>query len=83
MSRQIIKQPNGKYAIWSTIIDDFVMKDVTPKEIVDEYVSAYEYEIAMEIGDIVKKLDNGEKPYHQFTKTYEECLKIKKEKNNV
>lgn len=32
MSRQIVKKPNGKYAIWSSIVDDFVYDDVTKEE---------------------------------------------------
>jgi hypothetical protein len=37
MPRCIVKQPNGKYGIWSSVVDDFVLLDATAEEvIVDE-----------------------------------------------
>ena len=44
MSRQIIKQPNGKYALFSSVVDDFVLIDADPNEIVEELVAYYELE---------------------------------------
>ena len=35
MGRQIIEQPNGKYAIWSTIVDDFILEDITVEEYIE------------------------------------------------
>ncbi|MCZ1011981.1 hypothetical protein [Streptomyces lydicus] len=34
--RQIILQPNGQLAVYSTIVDDLVMYDATPDEVADE-----------------------------------------------
>jgi hypothetical protein len=33
MGRQIAKQPNGLYAVWSSIADDFIVEDATEEEI--------------------------------------------------
>lgn len=40
MGRRILKQPNGQYAIWSSIIDDFVLLNATKEEIVELRMSA-------------------------------------------
>lgn len=37
MPERVIKQPDGKYAIWSSEVDDFVVYDATADEI-DSYV---------------------------------------------
>ncbi|MFF3959165.1 hypothetical protein ACFYY1_39125 [Streptomyces sp. NPDC001890] len=34
--RQIVLQPDGRLAIYSTVVDDFVMNDATPDEVADE-----------------------------------------------
>ena len=38
MEHPIIKQSDGKYAIWSNRIDDFVHKDCTEEELIAELV---------------------------------------------
>ncbi|WP_155722269.1 hypothetical protein [Leptospira weilii] len=32
MGRRIVKQPNGKFAMWSTYIDDFIQMGLTKEE---------------------------------------------------
>lgn len=39
MSHVVAKQPNGLFALWSTVIDDFILVDVTRERII-----AYEVE---------------------------------------
>ena len=39
MPRAIVKQPNGMYALWSTIVDDFILMDATLEECVEEEVN--------------------------------------------
>lgn len=36
MPRCIVKQPNGLYAIWSTIVDDFIIYDATAEDAIWE-----------------------------------------------
>ena len=38
MGRQIIKQPNGKYCVFSSICDNIIYYDMTPGEIIEAYV---------------------------------------------
>lgn len=75
MSNQIIKQPNGKFAVWSTIVDDFVWRDGTPEQIVNAFVAAERQRIEQRVQKVCKSLDEGEKPYNQFTMTWEEAVR--------
>ncbi|RNG32960.1 hypothetical protein [Streptomyces botrytidirepellens] len=34
--RQIVLQPDGRLAVYSTVVDDLVMYDATPDEVADE-----------------------------------------------
>lgn len=78
MPRQIIKQPDGLYAVWSTVVDGFVMIDATPQNIIDEFVAEQELEIGASVMRTVDALRRGEKPYHQFTMTFDEALELYK-----
>ena len=85
MGNQIIKQPNGKYCLWTTYSSDFVLIDVTPEEIMDYEIEVSSKEIKAHIGRIIKSLEQSEKPYYQFTKSFEEVVKITKNlySNNI
>ena len=39
MPRCIVKQPNGKYALWSTVVDDFILLDAWAEEVIVEEIS--------------------------------------------
>lgn len=74
MAEQIIKQPNGKYAVWSTIVDGFTMLDAAPEQIIAARIAEAVEEIGRTVDKIVGQLERGEKPYFQFTLTWEEAL---------
>ncbi len=77
MGHQIIKQPDGKFCVFSTVVDDFVMADATPAEIIEDYVEHERQRITEDVSRIVGQLEAQQKPYYQFTMTYEEaCRKI-------
>jgi len=76
MAGQIIKQPNGKYCIFSSIVDDIVHYNMTPEEIIEVWVEEYKVEIIEKVNKIITELNEDRKPYHQFTNTYEEMLNI-------
>lgn len=79
MSRQIIKQPNGKYCIFSSIVDNVISYDMTAEDIINEWVDEEREKIQLKVNDVISKLENHEKPYHQFTKNYDEMLECIKE----
>ncbi len=74
MARQIIKQPDGRYAVWSTIVDNFILIDATPQEIVDIWADEEKMRIEIRVFEIVKELDKNGKSYHQFTKSWDDAL---------
>lgn len=79
MSRQIIKHPNGQYAIWSTVVDDFIEMNLTPAGVL-EFFNVEAVELSTKnIRTTLKKLESGKKPYFQFTMTWEEALEFRKE----
>ncbi len=80
MGYQIVKQPNGFYALWSSVVDAFVAEDCTPGAIVETLVEEARSRIEEDVRKKCEMLDRGEKPYYQFTMTYEECLEIMRER---
>jgi hypothetical protein len=74
MGNQIIKQPDGLYAVFSSIVDGFVMYNCTPQEIVNEWVKEERIRLTESVKRIIEALDAGEKPYHQFTMSWAEAL---------
>lgn len=74
MARQIIKQPSGLYAVWSTNCDDFLMTDATPEEIIDQWTNECRIENRAKVIGTVAKLERGEKPYCQFTLSWEQAV---------
>jgi hypothetical protein len=54
LGHQIIEQNNGKYSIFSTIVDTLVMWDATEEEIVEYYLKARREEIKSRIDKSMK-----------------------------
>ena len=79
MANRIIKQPNGKYAIYSTIVDDFTLLDASPEDIINEWVERERTLITNKVKEIVRKLEEDKKPYFQFTKSFDETVEDIKE----
>lgn len=59
MGHGIYKQPNGLYAIWSSIVDNFVLLDATPDDIVRAYVEAYEQEAREMVTRRIAQIESG------------------------
>lgn len=73
MGQQIIKQPNGKYAVFSSVVDGFVLLDATKQEVVEHFMESHRRDTERRVGEIVEQLESGGQPYHQFTKTFDEA----------
>lgn len=74
MGRQIIKQPNGLFAIWSSVVDNFIVLNYTAQQIVDKYIEEEKKRITESVANDIKLLEAGESPYYQFTKTWDGAL---------
>lgn len=79
MGQQIIKQPNGKYALWSSIVTDFVLLDATPADIVDYMADNERENIERGVNRKVEMIERGEPAYFQFTMNWEEACAMAKE----
>lgn len=76
MGRQIIKQSNGKYAVWSSIVDNFVYYDCIREDLIEAFVEEAKRDIEKNVDDVLEKLRSDEKPYYQFTMTLEEAIVV-------
>lgn len=77
MARQIIKQPDGKFALWSTIIEDFIFTDASPAQIIEFLCEEARTEITKTTNATCDKLNPGEQAYiYQFT--WEEAVEFVK-----
>ena len=80
MGQQIIKQPDGKYALFSSVVDGFVALNCTREDILDIWIEDYlkttrEYITrTCDALDRVERGESGSKPYYQFTMTWDEAL---------
>lgn len=79
MGQQIIKQPNGRLAVWDSGCDRFIMTDATIEEIIEDRVEEHRKTITESAMRSLEMLNAGGKPYFQFTKTFEECVETIKE----
>lgn len=74
-----MQQSNGLYAVWSSVVDDFVLLDATRDEIIEDFCEAERERITRQVNCIVTELSKGGRPYFQFTKTFDECIAIIRE----
>lgn len=64
----IIKHPNGRYSIFSSIVDDFIYIGITKKQ----YLKIRQEELKQEVDDLFIKLNN----HPEFYGKLDEKLKI-------
>lgn len=75
MGEQIIKQPDGKLAVFDSMVDDFTMWDATPQELI-EWRAERAAEEARKLARLyIDRVLSGEpRPYAQFTMTWDEAV---------
>ncbi len=79
MASQIIKQPDGLFAVFSTIVDGWVLVDATGEEIVDYFAERAADDARRSAGRILYEVATGGKPYCQFTMTFDDADKLNNE----
>lgn len=78
MGQQIIRQPDGRLAVFSSVVDAFIVVDATPEEILNwraEEAAAKERERTQRELDAVLAGD-PRRVYYQFTRTWEEAAEM-------
>lgn len=76
MSQRIILQPDGRFAVFSTIVNDFILLDATVEEVIESRVAEEREKITASVHKIAARLSKGEAVYHQFTTTWDETIKL-------
>lgn len=80
MGQQILQQPDGKFAVFSTVVDAFIITDATEEELIEwrvqEAAERARQHTRLEL-DLVK--DPNKLPYFQFTLTWDEAFERDKE----
>lgn len=74
MSHQIIKQPDGKFCVWSSVVNGLVVTDATAEDLANHYAEIAAEDTRRRTLEICRDVVAGEarKVYYQFVKTYEE-----------
>lgn len=81
MGQQIIQQPNGLFAIFSSNTDTIHLYDATAQEVMDFFVDMATADTKRRVVEILVNVAAGEprKAYYQFAKTWDEALAMDKE----
>lgn len=76
VGHQIIRQPDGLLAVFSTVVDDWVLTDATAAELEDYYAAKAADDARRRTREITDAVLAGEarKVYYQFTMTYDEAV---------
>ncbi|GAB3156316.1 hypothetical protein GCM10027258_62550 [Amycolatopsis stemonae] len=76
MTYQVIKQPDGKLAIFSTYTDTIVAWDATPEEVIKFFVDDAVERVTQRTERILERVlaDDARAVYFQFVKTWDEAL---------
>lgn len=78
MGQQIIRQPDGRLAVFSSIVDAFVVVDATPEEILDWRAETAAKDARRHTQRQLDHVLAGEanRSYFQFTMTWEEAAEL-------
>lgn len=74
MGRQIIQQPDGLYAVFSSVVDCIIGYDYSAAELEDDFANEAAEQSRRHTRDVLKQLAAGEKPYRQFTMSWQEAV---------
>jgi hypothetical protein len=76
VSYQVIRQPDDKLAIFSSVTDTLEMWDATPEEVTQHFVDIAVENATRATKRIIEHVTTGDqaKVYHQFAMTWEEAL---------
>lgn len=76
MGQQIIKQPDGLYAVFSSVVDNFTTIDATADELIELFAEQAARDCRDRVKSIIERLDAGERAYHQFTMTIADAIRL-------
>lgn len=71
MGWQVIEQPDGKYCIWSSFVDDLIVVDASWEDLEEVFMEKAVEAEKRHMEGLKKRLEK-KAPYYQFTKTWED-----------
>jgi hypothetical protein len=80
MGHQIVKQPDGRLAVFSDGVDAWIVWDATPEEIVEYYAERAAESARVSARRTVAAVmeDRAREAYYQFTRTFAELNAVHK-----
>lgn len=81
MGRQIIRQPDGRYAVFCSVTDTIVVWDATEEEVVELFAERAADRARQDVRRLLGYVaaGNPRKAYFQFALTWEEALAMDRE----
>lgn len=78
MGRQIIRQPNGLFCVFSSITDTIVLADATAEDVIEEFAAEARRDAIARVTKALAAVKAGEphRVYHQFAMTYDEAVEL-------
>lgn len=85
MGHQIIKQPDGRLAVFSSFVDSWILANASPQELEDYYADQAAELAREQARETIKHVLAGEpvKAYYQFAMSVAEADEIAKEHGNL
>lgn len=74
MGQQIIQQPNGRYCIYSSIVENVTYYDLDRDELIQAFLERERARTEDHVDMVLVELKRGQKPYFQFTMDYAEMM---------
>ena len=75
MGKQIIRQPDGRYSIWSSIVDALVMVDCTRDGVLGYFAAEAARDARNTVQGLLAQIDAGQRAYYQHTLSWEDVRK--------
>ena len=69
--------PNGFKTAYLIVVDDFIITDATPEEIIEGFIKEKSEQIKEDVNKTIKELNEGGSPYYRYTMTYEEACELR------
>jgi hypothetical protein len=78
---QVVQQPDGKLAVFSSYTDTIIIYDATRQEISDWFVERATADARRDVEQVLDHVEAGEphRAYFQFAHTWDEVLQVDRE----
>jgi hypothetical protein len=77
MGHQVIKQPDGLYAVFSSVVDSWILYDCTRQDVIDYYVKQAAKDAKRNTARILDAIEEDPREaYYQFTMSFEEANRM-------